>query len=179
MSPNTKLRDNEDNSRRRKPDTVHCWGGTGGGGHMTEIESLHSRNPRGNTHLLILPETLSALSLFFLNILPVGQAEIPQKSLSLSRTPSWSLQSSPFGSHSFLSLWSLSDMLKNTHTNVSTAAAPPRQVNRCDTAPTSTQHRRGGRRRRRTGLTSSLNSSLLPFLFVKALKLSPLSRQGP
>lgn len=93
MSPNTKLRDNEDNSRRRKPDTVHCWGGTEGGSHMTEIESLHSQNPWGNTHLLILPETLSALSLFFLNILPVGQAEIPQKSLALSRTPwsPWSL----------------------------------------------------------------------------------------
>lgn len=117
--------------------------------------------------MLILPETLSVLSLlsFFLNILEgtVGQAEIPhtqKKSFTLSCTPSSSPSSSPCGSHSvsLLTLVPLRHTYTNTHTHVRTVAAPPRQVNRCVTAQTSTEEDR----------TDLFPGTLLflPFLFI-------------
>lgn len=130
--------------RPRKHDTLLCWGGTGGGGGgvwPTCTHTLHSLNPLGKTHLLILPETLSVLS-FFLNILGGfgGSRRGPTK---IFHSLLYSLVSV------FLTLWlalrlssycgpSQTHSKTQAHTHVSTVAAPPRQVNRCVTAPTST-----------------------------------------
>lgn len=164
---------------------------------MTEIQrhhahtfthALHSYSPVGEkTHLLVLLEDLGALS-FFLNILEFvgGSSRDPTKishTLSLLLLLRLCLPHPVAPTLSLLSLWFLSNTLKHTHTHththVSTAGAPPRQVNRCVTAQTSSLQRK-------TGSTCSPHSTLLPpsalpWLFIRALTHSQISHgeQGP
>lgn len=102
------------------------------------------QSSQGKTHLLILPETLSVLSLvsFFLNILgvAVGPADIPQKSLTLSYSflvsvfltlwlPLW--LSSPFGSsqthwHTHIHTYTLTSAQWQPLPDRLTGVSPPR-----------------------------------------------------
>lgn len=151
-------------------------------GGMTDIHSYITfiKPTGGKTHLLILPETLSVLSLlsFFLNILE-GSRRGPTK---ISHSLLYSLVSV------FLALWlplclasycgpSQTHSKTQAHAHVSTVAAPPRQVNRCVTAPTSTSQRR-------TRSTCSPHSPFLPFLFIggglthSALSVEPFNHEA-
>lgn len=111
------LSEKEDSSTHRKYDTLLGLGRRRGEeeGRRDRDRPRHAHSLRGKTHLLILPETFSVLSLsFFLNILRVRgvRAEV-QGTLSLLL----SLSSSPTGSHSlFHPLWSQSHS-KHTHTH--------------------------------------------------------------